>query len=404
MPGIKPQPEKMALRARAVSASTADQPTAVGGKQFLLPGDPVRINRTALGEIHNTKVARSQSVSAAEQPLKKDVTATARSSSSKNKENARAQVRDVPKHVESEPMEVSGLAEDILEEEVEDIDREDGSNPQLVVEYVQEIYTYLKHIETLQGVQPDYLAGQQVILPKMRAVLVDWLVGVHLQFRLLPETVYTTVGILDRYLARDLEGLTRSRLQLVGVAAMLVASKYEEIFAPEVKDFVYITDKAYTEKEVLKMELRILEVLEFEFGRPLPLHFLRRASKAGGVEAVTHTLAKYLMELSLVEYSLVAEPPSRLAAAALALSIRLLDPGISSMKEVWSPTLQYYTNYRLSDLTGTIVKLASVLVAAPTSKLQSVYAKYSNKKFMKISRIPALDVPELKQIAEGRLD
>lgn len=87
--------------------------------------------------------------------------------------------------------------------------------------------------------------------------------------------------------------MTRNKLQLVGVAAMLVAAKYEEIYAPEVKDFVYITDRAYTEKEILKMEIKILSVLQFDLGRPLPLHFLRRASKAGGVEAITHTLAKY---------------------------------------------------------------------------------------------------------------
>ena len=87
--------------------------------------------------------------------------------------------------------------------------------------------------------------------------------------------------------------VTRNKLQLVGVAAMLVAAKYEEIYAPEVKDFVYITDRAYTEKEILKMEIKILSALNFDLGRPLPLHFLRRASKAGNVEAITHTLSKY---------------------------------------------------------------------------------------------------------------
>lgn len=101
--------------------------------------------------------------------------------------------------------------------------------------------------------------------------------------------------LLFRYLQIEVGSgtVTRSKLQLVGVAAMLVAAKYEEIYAPEVKDFVYITDRAYTEKEILKMEIKILSVLQFDLGRPLPLHFLRRASKAGGVEAITHTLAKY---------------------------------------------------------------------------------------------------------------
>ena len=144
----------------------------------------------------------------------------------------------------------------------------------------------------MQNVKADYLADQTEILPKMRGVLIDWLIGVHLQFHLLQETLYTTVAILDRYLQHDVKKISRSKLQLVGVASMLIAAKYEEIYAPEVKDFVYITDRAYTERDILKMEIRVLSVLNFNLGRPLPLHFLRRASKAGGVEAATHTLAK----------------------------------------------------------------------------------------------------------------
>lgn len=149
-----------------------------------------------------------------------------------------------------------------------------------------------RHVEKVQNVKADYLAGQIEILPKMRSVLIDWLIGVHLQFHLLQETLYTTVAILDRYLQLDLKKISRSKLQLVGVASMLIAAKYEEIYAPEVKDFVYITDRAYTEKDILRMEIKILAALNFDLGRPLPLHFLRRASKAGGVEAATHTLAK----------------------------------------------------------------------------------------------------------------
>ena len=147
-------------------------------------------------------------------------------------------------------------------------------------------------MENVQNVKADYLGDQTEILPKMRAVLIDWLIGVHLQFHLLQETLYTTVAILDRYLQHDVKKISRSKLQLVGVASMLIAAKYEEIYAPEVKDFVYITDRAYTERDILKMEIRILNTLNFDLGRPLPLHFLRRASKAGGVEAATHTLAK----------------------------------------------------------------------------------------------------------------
>ena len=77
----------------------------------------------------------------------------------------------------------------------------------------------------------------------MRAILIDWLIEVHLKFKLLPETLFLTINMIDRYLEKQI--IPRTKLQLVGVTAMLLASKYEEIYAPEVKDFVYITDKAY---------------------------------------------------------------------------------------------------------------------------------------------------------------
>jgi len=304
---------------------------------------------------------------------------------------------------DEEIMDISNQAEAVVEmdeDTVEDIDIDDAGNPQLVVEYVNDIYSYLRQLETTQYVQADYLSGQKEILPKMRAVLIDWLVGVHLQFHLLQETLYTTVAILDRFLQVEVGSVSRNKLQLVGVAAMLVAAKYEEIYAPEVKDFVYITDRAYTEREILKMEIKILSTLKFDLGRPLPLHFLRRASKAGGVEAATHTLAKYIVELSLGVYDMCDIPPSRVSAAALALAMRMLDPA-STLEAVWGASLVYYTKYNLEEIRPTIERLAAILVSAPRAKLATVYQKYSNKKFMKIARIPVLEDPALKLIAKG---
>lgn len=64
---------------------------------------------------------------------------------------------------------------------------------------------------------------------------------------------------------------------------MLIASKYEEMYAPEIRDFVYITDNTYTSEEIRAMERNMLKVLDYSFGNPLCLHFLRRNSRAGDV-------------------------------------------------------------------------------------------------------------------------
>lgn len=387
----------MSARARALSYAenqVAGNPLA--GKRALAPAQP----RAALGNINpNT---RHNSVSAdlpGKEQLLKPLEII--------KKSLKAVV-PVPVQEDVAAMETSLLQDTEMETEggeeeeaVEDIDAEDVNNPQLVTEYVNEIYSYLRSVESVQCIRADYLSGQTEILPKMRAVLIDWLVGVHLQFHLLQETLYTTVAILDRFLQADIGAISRKKLQLVGVASMLIAAKYEEIYAPEVKDFVYITDRAYTEKEILRMEIRILSVLDFDLGRPLPLHFLRRASKAGGVDAATHTLAKYIVELSLGVYSLVAVPPSMLASSGLALAMRLLEPHTASLATVWTPPLQHYTKYDIGQLQNTVTALAEALFIAPSAKLACVYNKYMNKKFMKISRIPVLDDPVLRRLAKG---
>ena len=121
----------------------------------------------------------------------------------------------------------------------------------------------------------------------------------HQRFSLLQETLYLTIAILDRYLSHRCGEIKRKKLQLVGVSCMWIASKYEEMYAPEINDFVYITDNAYTSLEIRSMELDILRTLDFNLGKPLPLHFLRRNSKAAGVDAKQHNFAKFFMEMTL---------------------------------------------------------------------------------------------------------
>ncbi|KAL3866550.1 hypothetical protein ACJMK2_043841 [Sinanodonta woodiana] len=275
---------------------------------------------------------------------------------------------------------------------VEDIDANDKDNPQLVSEYVNDIYEYMRLLEKKYSVRPNYLEGQE-ITGKMRAILIDWLCQVHHRFRLLQETLFLTVTIIDRFL--QIQPVVRNKLQLVGVTSMLIASKYEEMYAPEVADFVYITDNAYTKKDIQAMECTILRTLDFRLGKPLCLHFLRRNSKAGQVDANKHTLAKYLMELTITEYEMVQCLPSMVAAGALCLAMKLLDGS------KWTDTLSHYSSYSEEEIMPTIQKLASLVAKAETSKLTAVKTKYSSSKFMKISSIPELKSQCLKDLASA---
>ena len=130
----------------------------------------------------------------------------------------------------------------------DDIDERDSDDPLCATSYVQDMYEHFRSKEMSTSVRPLYMEEQQYINERMRSILVDWLVEVHLKFKLVPETLYLTVNIIDRYLART--EVSRPKLQLVGVTALLIASKYEEIYPPELRDLVYICDRAYSKLEV----------------------------------------------------------------------------------------------------------------------------------------------------------
>ncbi len=111
---------------------------------------------------------------------------------------------------------------------------------------------------------------------------------------------------------------------MVGVTAMLIASKYEEIYAPEVRDFVYITDKAYSKEEILKMEQNILAVLDFNITAPSAYRFLERFTKVVSGDALLFNLSRYLIELPLIEYRMLRYSPSNIAASAVFLALKIL--------------------------------------------------------------------------------
>jgi hypothetical protein len=170
---------------------------------------------------------------------------------------------------------------------------------------------------------PDYMDDQKDLQWKMRGILVDWLVEVHHKFRLLPETLFLAINIIDRFLS--LRVVSLQKLQLVGLTSMFIASKYEEVMAPSIQNFIYMADGGYTDEEILKAERYILQVLEFGLHYPNPLNFLRRCSKADNYDIQTRTLAKYLMEVALVDHRFLQYPPSNVAASSLYLSRTMLD-------------------------------------------------------------------------------
>ncbi|XP_028407027.1 G2/mitotic-specific cyclin-B-like [Dendronephthya gigantea] len=269
--------------------------------------------------------------------------------------------------------------------EVPDIDCSDIDKEYACAEYAKQISHYLKDRESVYQVPRHYIKSHQHINERMRSILVDWLVQVHDKFRLLQETLFLTVSFLDRYLAIDTK-VQKCDLQLVGVTAMLLASKIEEIYTPEIRDFVYITDNAYSPSQIRACESKMTAVLEFNFGDPLCIHFLRRNSKAAKADAEKHTLAKYFMELMLPDYECLAFPPSQRAAASLCLAMKITD------NSPWDATTAHYSHYQEPELVPCMKKVAQLVLKSKNyeSKLLSVSKKYSSQKFFSIASSPCL--------------
>jgi hypothetical protein len=380
---------------RAIEKQSKNQENAHGGvKNVVLGARPAATKRAALEEIGNDPfvggflVPRQVGRAKVNAPLRKEKEEPIPST---------ATLRNKPALKKS--FSTSSIPKDITNFSsagAEDIDRDDKGDPFLLPEYVNDIYAYLRDLETKYPIKQNYLEGQEVT-SKMRGVLVDWIVEVHEQFHLVAETLYLTVAIIDRYLQK-VRTTTRKYLQLVGVGAMFMASKYEETFAPEVGDFVYICDNAYTKDEILRMEKAIVRTLDFSLSRPLPLHFLRRYSKAAHALPVHHMMAKYLLELCLVDYDMCHYAPSLISAAAIYLSLWLFH---SEKKGVWTKTMVQYTTYSLKDVEAIVKKLASVVVRAFATKNQAVNKKYARSKFLKISCSPELKGAAFMKLASS---
>ena len=208
---------------------------------------------------------------------------------------------------------------------IREIENEDIDDPLMVAEYATEIFEYLRDLEVKSIPNPQYMAHQDDLEWKTRGILVDWLIEVHTRFHLLPETLFLCINIIDRFLSEKVVQL--DRLQLVGITAMFIASKFEEVLSPHVENFKRITDDGFSEAEILDAERAVLDTLNYDLSYPNPMNFLRRISKADNYDIQSRTIGKYLMEISLLDHRFMAYRPSHIAAGAMYLARLMLDRG-----------------------------------------------------------------------------
>ena len=202
------------------------------------------------------------------------------------------------------------------EEKVIYFDTSNISNVQIPKDYLNIIYYNLLQEESIElDPKPThtYMKNQKEINDQMRSILVDWIIDVHHKFGFTDETLFMTILIIDRYCS--IEQVSRIKYQCLGITALMIACKHEEINVPKVEDFIYITDNAYTKEEVFKMENDVLSKLNFSLLYPSPIKFYEYLSLHFNFSKKYHMLGKYLMESFLLDLKYIKYKPSIISCA-----------------------------------------------------------------------------------------
>ncbi|RQO96857.1 hypothetical protein POPTR_010G173200v4 [Populus trichocarpa] len=278
----------------------------------------------------------------------------------------------------------------LLEEHGEVIEQEklpsidDTFNQLEVAEYVDEIYEYYWVLEVQNLCLENYMAIHTEITPQMRGIVINWLIEVHFKFELMPETLYLMVTLLDRYLSQV--EIKKSELQLVGLTALLLASKYEDFWHPRIKDLISISAESYTRGQMLVMEKFFLKKLKFRLNEPTPYVFMLRFLKAAQTDQKLEHLAFYLIELCLVEYKALKFKPSMLCASAIYVARSTLQ-----VSPAWTPLLTRHTHYQVSQIRDCAEMILRFQKAARTSQLRVTYEKYMRPDLSGVAAIKPLN-------------
>ncbi|KAA8567131.1 hypothetical protein EYC84_010196 [Monilinia fructicola] len=371
--------------------SKASQPTGVTKNSTRSALGAKDANKKSLSKAAGSGVMKRKTTAAAAAAAASIATSVKEETPVEDEQPSRKKVHIEPEKktevVEEKENEVEAEAEVIIDPEpkesvrvefaegVRDLDAEDLDDPLMVAEYVVEIFEYLKKLEVATKPNEKYMAHQEDLEWKMRGILVDWLIEVHTRFHLLPETLFLAVNIIDRFLSTKVVQL--DRLQLVGVTAMFIASKYEEVLSPHVANFRHVADDGFTEAEILSAERYVLSALNYDLSYPNPMNFLRRISKADDYDIQTRTLGKYLMEISLLDHRFMKYLPSHVAAASMYLARLILEKG------EWDPMLTHYSGYSEDEIEP-VFQLMVDYLARPVTH-EAFFKKYASKKFLKAS-------------------
>nr|XP_020473022.1 G1/S-specific cyclin-E2-like isoform X2 [Monopterus albus]XP_020473023.1 G1/S-specific cyclin-E2-like isoform X2 [Monopterus albus] len=120
----------------------------------------------------------------------------------------------------------------------------------------------------------SYLQRHPRLQPKMRAILLDWLFEVSEVYSLHRQTAYLAQDYFDRFMLTQ-KDVGKDYLQLIGITALFIASKIEEIYPPKICEFAYVTDGACDMWDIQRTELHILKALDWNLHPETSISWLK---------------------------------------------------------------------------------------------------------------------------------
>ena len=275
---------------------------------------------------------------------------------------------------ENELQEFNKTAEKRVVESTEDIDKKDVDNIQACSEYAKDISSYLRLRETTMKYTEQYIKEQTEILPEHREKIIEWFIKVQMKHPLKDETIYLAVNILDRFLEK--KKISRGKLPLLAVAAILIAGKYEEIYPPHLTSYIALGDKKFTVQECLQMEVLVLITLNYDLSAPSVLTFLLRYVKYVDFDKTKLKLAMYICEVQLLTTIMGKYEPSLLALSGLYLTAKTSNkdftPSESLLKEA------KHTEEEVKQCARDMLENMLVKDRIMLSKIREKYLKYKD--------------------------
>lgn len=235
----------------------------------------------------------------------------------------------------------------------------------MVYRYSKKVFEYFTYLDK------PYVYTSTTISWNSRSLIVDWIIGIHHKLELSQETLFLTVNVIDRFLmARDIPS---SKLHLVGITALLISCKFEEVVCPTLDNLIILADNRMSEDDIKKAEKYMLHTLNYDILFSCPLNFLRRCSKSNNYERKSRNIAKYLLELTTLYESLNKYSASIKATTSMYLARKITSQ--DQCKNLFS----LYSEHSQEDIKDCFNSFIDILTTS--IPFSNIICKYDTQKY-----------------------